>query len=169
MQPDPYVSVIAVEYNREPENESGLAGKTSDGGVSLSPQNLFPGDETLSIIKKEKGGTVPEYASIKENKTLKWKIYVDKSSEKSIDISYSFQHNTENGLIKVKAVKKELIHNVSNSGKTIGEPNQNWVIDNFKSNRIGKIFFPEKGIYNIEVEFQPENNSEIRFQWIWIQ
>jgi alpha-L-fucosidase len=168
IQPDPFVSVIVVEYNREPETESGVVGKTTDGGISVSPQNLYLGDETLSIIKKERGGTVPEYASIKVNQTLKWKIYVDEPGEKSIDISYSFQQNPENSLIKIKAANMELIHKVSNTGKTIGEPNENWVIDNFKSNRIGKIFFPEKGIYTIEIEFQPKNNKEIKFQWGWI-
>lgn len=168
IQPDPFVSVIVIEYNREPEVESGLAGKTSDGGISLSLQNIRMGNEMLSIAKKDRGGTVPEYANIKENKKLIWEIYVDEPGEKSIDISYSFQQNPENSLIKVKAANKELIHHVSNTGKTIGEPNQNWVIDNFKSNRVGKIFFSEKGIYTIEIEFQPSNNSEIKFQWGWI-
>jgi alpha-L-fucosidase len=168
IQPDPFVSVIVIEYNREPEVESGLAGKTSDGGISLSLQNIPIGNEILSIAKKDRGGTVPEYASIKENKKLIWEIYVDEPGEKSIDISYSFQQNPENNLIKVKAANKELIHHVSNTGKTIGEPNQNWVIDNFKSNRVGKIFFSEKGIYTIEIEFQPGNNSEIKFQWGWV-
>jgi alpha-L-fucosidase len=168
LQPDPYVSVIVLDFNREPEIESGLAGKTSDGGISLSLQNVNKYNEELSITKKERGGTVPEYASIKENKKLIWEIYVDKPGEKSIDLSYSFQQNPENSLIKVKAANKELMHNVSNTGKTIGEPNQNWVIDNFKSNRIGKIIFPEIGIYTIEVEFNPESNSEIKFQWGWM-
>jgi alpha-L-fucosidase len=168
LQPDPYVSVIVLDFNQDPEVESGLAGKTSDGGISLTLQNVYQGNENLSITKKDRGGTVPEYVSIKENKTLKWEIYVDKPGEKSIDISYSFQQNPENSLIKVKAANKELMHNVSNTGKTIGEPNENWVIDNFKSNRIGKIFFPKKGIYTIEIEFQPGNNNEIKFQWGWL-
>ncbi len=168
IHPDPFVSVIVIEYNREPEVESGLAGKTSDEGISLSLQNIHLGNEILSIAKKDRGGTVPEYASIKENKKLIWEIYVDKPGEKSIDISYSFQQNPGSSLIKVKAANKELIHHVSNTGKTIGEPNQNWVIDNFKSNRVGKIFFSEKGIYTIEIEFQQSNNSEIKFQWGWV-
>lgn len=168
LQPDPFISVIVVEFEKEPETETDIIGKTSGGGISLTPENCYLNNEPLSIVKKDRGGTVPEYLNVKENKSLKWRIWVESPGEKTFDVSYSFQQNTGSSVIKVKAADKELTHIVSNTGKTIGEPNENWIIDNFKSNRIGKIFFPEKGIYTVEIEIQPENKNEIKFQWIWI-
>lgn len=170
MHPDQYVSVIVLEYNNKPEIENGLVGKTTDGdgGYSLLPQNQNPADEILSIDKKEIEGTVPEHIVVKEKKSFKWKIYVDEPGEKWIDVSYSFQQKTTGSQIAVKASNLELTHNVSNTGKTVGEPNQNWIIDNFKSNRLGKINFPEKGFYTIEMEITPGKNEDVKFQWIWV-
>ena len=168
MQPDPYISVIVLEYKNKPKIENGLVGKTADGGFSLIPQNQNTIDETLSINKKERGGTVPEYVVVKENKSFRWKIYIDEPGEKWVDVSYSFQQNTTDSRIAVKAANMELIHNVANTEKTAGEPNQNWIIDNFKSNRLGKINFPSKGIYTIELDVKPGKNDELKFQWLWV-
>jgi alpha-L-fucosidase len=68
----------------------------------------------------------------------------------------------------VKASDTELEHISQPTGKTIGEPNQGWVIDNFKSNRLGTIYFPAKGFYDIELEVMPKEKEEFKFQWIWI-
>jgi alpha-L-fucosidase len=145
MQPDPYVSVVVVEFKSEPGVDDGLVAKSVDGGFSLLPKNQNPEDESLAINKKERGGTVPEHVVVTEKKLFSWEIYVDKPGDKSVDVSYSFQQNTTGSRIAVNAANSQLIHKVSNTGKTVGEPNQNWIIDNFKSNRLGKIYFPEKG------------------------
>jgi alpha-L-fucosidase len=93
---------------------------------------------------------------------------VDEPGEKTIDVSYSYQNNSDKNYLTVKAANIHLSHTILPTGKTVGEPNQNWVIDNFKSNRLGKINFPEKGFYEIEFEVTTEKNDEIKFQWIWI-
>ena len=168
MQPAPYVSVIVLEYNDEPAIENNLVGKTVDGGFSMTPQNQNPIDETLIINKKERGGTVPEHTIVKEKKSFRWRIYVDEPGEKTVDISYSFQSNSINSKLSVIAADVKLIHKILPTGKTIGEPNQNWIIDNFKSTHLGKINFPEKGIYMIELEIIPGNDDELKFQWVWV-
>jgi alpha-L-fucosidase len=169
MQPDPYVSVVVVEFKSEPGVDDGLVAKSVDGGFSLLPKNQNPEDESLAINKKERGGTVPEHVVVTEKKLFSWEIYVDKPGDKSVDVSYSFQQNTTGSRIAVNAANSQLIHKVSNTGKTVGEPNQNWIIDNFKSNRLGKIYFPEKGFYTIELEIDPAKNDEVKFQWIWVK
>jgi len=169
MQPDPYVSVVVVEFKSEPIVDDALVAKTVDEGFSLLPQNQNPKDNSLAINKKERGGTVPEHVIVKEKKSFNWKIYVDEPGDKSVDVSYSFQQNTTGSRISVKASDSKLLHNVSNTGKTVGEPNQNWIIDNFKSNRLGKINFPEKGFYTIELEIEPGKNDEVKFQWVWVK
>jgi len=168
IQPDLYVSVIVLEYNNEPAIENNLVGKTVDGGFSMTPQNQNPFDETVIINKKEREGTVPEYTVVKEKKLLRWKIYIDEPSEKTVDISYSFQSDSKKSKISVLAADAKLVHNIVPTGKTIGEPNQNWIIDNFKSTHLGKINFPKKGIFTIELEIIPEKNDQLKFQWIWL-
>ena len=168
MQPDPYVSVIVLEYNDEPATENNVVGKTVDGGFSMNPQNQNPIDETLIINKKERGGTVPEHIVVKEKKSFRWKIYVDEPGEKTADISYNFQSESTKSKLSVIAADVKLMHKIVPTGKTIGEPNQNWIIDNFKSTHLGKINFPEKGIYLIELEIMPEKDDELKFQWVWV-
>ncbi len=168
MQPNPYISVIVIEYNKKPSITDGLVAKTIEGGYSLTPGNINPEDESLNITRKERQGTVPEFVVIDSNKTLKWKLYVDYPGEKNVDISYSFQNNTGKNKLIFKASNTKLEHIAQLTGKTVGEPNQNWVIDNFKSIRLGKINFPEKGFYEIELEVIPEKKEEIKFQWIWV-
>ena len=169
MQPDPYLSVVVIEFSNEPVVDDGLAAKTVDGGFSLLPQNQNPLDGNLVINKKELGGTVPENVIVNKKKSFHWKIYIDKPGNKTVDVSYSFQQNSTVSKISVKAANTELNHNVANTGKTIGEPNQNWIIDNFKSNHLGKIKFPVKGYYTIVLEIEPGKNDEVKFQWVWIQ
>jgi len=169
MQPDPYVSVVVIEFNVEPVVDDELVAITVDGGFSLLPKNQNQKDNSLAINKKERGGTVPEHVVVNEKKMFSWKIYVDEPGEKSVDVSYSFQQNTSGSKVSVKASDSKLVHLVSNTGKTVGEPNQNWIIDNFKSNRLGKINFPEKGFYTIEMEIEPGENDEVKFQWVWIK
>jgi alpha-L-fucosidase len=168
LQPDPHISVIVVEYEKKPLITDGLAAKTVDEGYSLTPRNMNPKNESVSISRKERGGTIPEFALIDSQNTLKWKIYVDEPGEKIIDVSYSYQDNSNENYLTLKAAKMKLPHTIVNTEKTVGEPNQNWIIDNFKSTNLGKINFPNKGFYEIELEFVPAKNEEIKFQWIWI-
>jgi alpha-L-fucosidase len=149
--------------------EEGLVAKSIDGGFSLKPQNQFDDSESSVINKKEWEGTIPEHVVVKRNQSFRWKIYVNEPGEKWVDVSYSFQQITTNSKISIKAANNELIHRVLNTGKTVGEPNQNWIIDNFKSNRCGKINFPEKGLYTVDILINTENNEEVKFQWLWIK
>ena len=167
LQPDPFISVVVVEYDKKPTIVNGLAAKTIDGGYSLTPKNLYQKDKFV-INKKEREGTIPEYVFVDSEKTFNWKIYIDEPGEKNIDISYSYQNNSNKNQLVCKTANTKLIHQVLNTGKTVGEPNQNWVIDNFKSNRLGKINFPVAGFYEVELEVIPDKNDELKFQWIWI-
>lgn len=168
-QPNSYVSVLVVEYKSKPEIVDGIVAKSVDEGYSLLPQNQNPVDESLNLIQKERYGTIPPHVKIENNTTFSWKIYVDKAGEKDIDVSYSFQNDSENSKLEVSTAGKTISHTISNTGKTVGEPNQNWVIDNYKSNRLGKINFPEKGFYEIELNVKPAKNEVVNFQWIWVK
>lgn len=169
LQSDPFVSVVVAEYSKKPETTAALVGKSTSGGFSLTPRNNSSTEQNINIQRKEKSGTVPEHVILKNNQTLRWKIFVDEPGEKQIDVSYSFQSQTNNTSLIIKAAGLELVLSAEKTGKTIGEPNQNWIIENFRSVSAGEIFFPKAGIYDVEIEVIPGNNEELKFQWIWIK
>ena len=169
LAPDPYVSVIVLEYPEYPETAKNLVAKNVSGGFSLTPFNVIQNEDELKIESKSRRGTVPEHAVIDNPATLEWKIYVDSPGTKNIDVSYSYQQDENSGRLVITANKTELTHAIRPTGKTIGEPNADWVIDNFKSHRIGQIDFPKKGYYNIELEMKPSQKNDLKFQWIWIK
>ena len=166
---NPYISVLVLEYIKKPKIVEGLVAKTQDGGFSLTPHNINLEDKSLKIKGKSRNGTVPEYLEVNSTKILKWKIYIDNPGEKTIDISYSCQNEQNIGQVKIKGANYKLTQNIRNTGKTVGEPNQDWVIDNFKSQKLGNISFPKSDFYEIELEITPEKKKEIKFQWIWIK
>lgn len=168
-QPNPYVSVIVVEYENKPEIVDGLVAKTVDGGYSLLPQNQNPEDESIFLNKLSHRGTVPAHVEVVSDKTFKWKIYIDEPGDKIIDVSYSFQSESRKSILTISSAGQTVSHSILNTGKTVGEPKQNWVIDNYKSNRLGKINFPEIGFYEIELSIEPATKDRINFQWVWIK
>ena len=168
LQPDPYVSVVVVEYDKKPSITNGLVSKTVDGGFSLNPQNnlvIVP----IQISKKEKNGTIPEHVKIDSKSEFIWTVYIDTPGEKKIDISYSFQQESASSFLTLSAANKKLKHQIHTTGKTVGEPNQDWIIDNFKSFQLGKIEFPDSGVFEIKLELNPGLGDEIKFQWIWVK
>ncbi len=166
---NPYVSVIVVEYDKKPNIVDNLVAKTVDGGYSLLPQNQIIEDEFLILNPKENRGTIPAHIEIGKEKTLKWQIYVDEPGDKNIDISYSFQNESKESKLSLTVANKTISQVISQTGKTVGEPGQNWVIDNYKSNRLGKINFQNKGFYEVELTLYPAEKDQINFQWVWIE
>ncbi|MDR1746775.1 MAG: alpha-L-fucosidase [Tannerella sp.] len=168
LQPDQYVSVVVAEYDRAPEAVQELVAKTTDGGYSMTYENQFT-DKTLIIQKKSREGTVPAHAVVKTPTTMKWRFYVDQPGVKKVDVSYSFQGKKAGGKIVCRVADRELSQIIEPTGKTVGEPNSNWVIDRFLSHRLGEISFPQTGFYEMETEITPDKNSELQFQWVWIK
>jgi alpha-L-fucosidase len=167
LQPDPYISVVVVEYNEEPVTVQDLVAQTTDGGYSLKYSNNL-NDKDLKVQGKSRGGTVPVHVVIDSLQTMKWKIYVEEPGTRNVDISYSFQGKA-GGQIKCKTPGMELVHELKPTGKTVGEPNMNWAIDRFVSHRLGKISFSKAGTYELEFEFTPPKEEAVQFQWIWIK
>lgn len=167
-EPESVIPVVVLEYKSKPEIVNHLAAKTSDNGYSLTPENQIYSGTGITRQKAARFGTVPAHYSISGNTTIKWKIFVDTPGNRSIDVSYSCQNEKPKSKIIVKTAGTALEHQVLSTGKTVGEPNQNWVIDNFKSNPIGKFLFPKAGFYEIELEVLPAEKDTIQFQWIWI-
>jgi alpha-L-fucosidase len=169
MQPDPFVSVVVVEYDQKPAIEDGLAAVTVDGGYSLRPANQHPANNSLKIEPPAMGESIPEHVAVSSGQTLKWKLYVAQPGEKTVDVSYSCQGEPRGGSLAVNLAGMQLKHTLSPTGKTVGEPNRDWVIDCFESHRIGRVAFPEPGYYELDLSLQPAAGEEVKFQWVWIQ
>ena len=101
--------------------------------------------------------------------SFKWKIYIEEPGEKHFDVSYSLQNEKSQSRVTINAAGKTLENDILPTGKTVGEPNQNWHIDNFKSYRVGKINFPEAGFNTIELVVKPADNEKVNFQWLWVR
>jgi alpha-L-fucosidase len=168
LQPDKYVSVVVAEYDGTPETVQGLAGISTDGGYSLTCDNLA-GDETLQTERTSRGGTVPSHVVIKTPRRLTWRFYVDTPGDKTVDVSYSYQGKSTGGKITCLMPGVKIAHAIEPTGQTVGEPNSNWVVDRFLSHRLGTVHFPEAGIYELGFEIAPDKNGEVRFQWIWLK
>ena len=164
-QPDPYISVVVVEYKNLPVTEQGLVAETAAGGYSFDYNNNL-NNKNLTIERKSRGGTIPSHVVIKTPQKLKWRFYIDKPGVKTVDISYCFQG--KGGKIECITPGYKLLHDFEPTGKTVGEPNSNWVVDRFISHRIGEISFSKAGIYDLEFEISPSKKEEIKFQWIWL-
>ena len=169
LQPDPYVSVIVVEYKEMPQITDGLVSKNFEGGFSLTPLNSIEKNNLKNLQQKQRNGTIPEHIKIDSEETLHWKIYIDEPCQKKVEISYAYQNEKNSSSITIIAAQQSLVHLVEYTGKTVGEPNSDWVIDNYKSNHLGTILFPEKGLYNIEMKVSNKTDEVINFQWIWIK
>ena len=168
-QPDPYVSVVVVEYDEKPAVANGLVAKSVDNGYSLTFDNLNPVVESLDVRGPYKMRTVPRYVVVEGTRKFSWSIFVEGQQEMNCDVSYSFQGASSKSKMILRATHNSLSHKVVPTGKTVGEPKQNWVIDNFKSSRLGIIRFPEQGVYTIELEVQAAKDEQIQFQWVWMK
>lgn len=169
LPPDPYVSVIVLEYDEKPEVIEGLSARTIDGGYALNDKNSL-WDEGDGFVKSPKRfGTVPRHVLVDGRYEIRWKIYVDHPGRMAVDASYSYQGDKPGGTITVKAAGTSLKYTPQPTGLTVGEPNREWHIDNFRSHRLGVIDFAKSGIYEISLKVVPPKKEPVKFQWLWLK
>ncbi len=176
-QPDPLITVIALEYDHYPDVEIGLVAESMSDGYSLTPANCLNPEQRSDLIRPEKFGSVPLHIRVEEKEILKWRIYIDDPGIFNIDASYSFQGKKGRGKIKITALMQTqgsktkgrlLKASLNNTGQTVGEPGNNWHIDSYNSHRLGKLDLTKPGYYDIELEIDPPDNQHVDFQWIWV-
>lgn len=166
---DPHVTVIAVEYDVVPVTEKDLVARNIDGGYSLTPLNIVTSDISLETINKQRRGTIPSHVVVAERTLLKWKIYIDEPGLKSFDISYSKQAETSSSTVRLKCDGTEIRRVIPATGKTVAEPDSDWVVERFLSRKLGTISFNNPGFHDVELEIIPGSSENIKFQWLWIR
>ena len=65
--------------------------------------------------------------------------------------------------------KRSVKGNFKPTGKTVGEPLQDWHIKNFKSHRIGEVELKNPGIYDISIHLKSRKKNIISWSWMWIK
>ena len=165
---DKYVSVIVLEYDKKPIAYKGLVAESSEGGYSLNLENYnyINGDGKINEVKKY--GTIPKNILVQKKQILKWKIFISEPGEYSVDSSYSFQDDKNGGNTKFEINDTKLKQKFKSTGKTVGEPLQDWVIDNYKSNKLGSFKINKTGIYQVTLTLE-SNNDPVKWQWLWIK
>ncbi len=166
--PDPYVNVVELEFDNKPEVDVKLVAEKKYGGRSLNYLNTITYQDKSLMNKSERYGSVPPNIEIKDSLNMKWKIFVDKPSVYNLDTSYNFQKKITDAFLSIKINDKYFKHNFCYTGKTVGEPNQNWIIDRFNSFRLGQIKFEFPGYYIIEMKIKTNPQNPIKWQWLWM-
>ncbi len=166
--PDPFVSVVVLEYDNYPSIEDGLVSQSVYGGFSLAPGKALQSSGSTFLEAPSRRGTVPAHIQVSEKSSYRWRIYVDRPMSLYTDVSYNFQGETGKGTITVSSRAGSLKANFVSSGMFVGEPNSSWQIDSYNSNRLGQLEFTEPGYYDIKLEFKPGEGQEIGFQWLWL-
>jgi alpha-L-fucosidase len=168
LQTDPLVSVVVVEYDAYPQTVQGIVAKTTDDGYSLSYANQI-NEKRLKINRPQREGTVPQNVSITAPEKMKWKFYTDRPRTVGVDISYNYQGKLSGGKITCRINGQEFSQTVEPTGKTVGEPHEDWVIDRFLSFRLGETEFTAAGTYELELEIAPPKNGAVQLQWVWVK
>ena len=127
--PDPYVNVIEMIFNKKPNADLNLVAETKYGGRSLNYLNAFSSNGEGIKNEPKRYGSIPKNIEINDSLTMKWKVFIDKPSVYILDTSYNFQKKITDGFLSLKINNKKFKHQFEYTGKTVGEPNQYWIIE----------------------------------------
>ena len=155
-------------FNKKPNADLDLVAETKYGGRSLNYLNAFSSNGEGIKNEPKRYGSIPKNIEINDSLTMKWKVFIDKPSVYILDTSYNFQKKITDGFLSLKINNKKFKHQFEYTGKTVGEPNQYWIIDRFKSFKIGEIKFESPGFHQIELKIKTNPQNPIQWQWIWM-
>jgi alpha-L-fucosidase len=167
LQPNPYVSVVVMEFDQVPQQQKGLTARTASGGYALNQTHARQLSGDFAVESKRKRGSVPEHVVVDQDLQASWEIYIPTAGPYRADVSYSMQHPQASGKLTLELAKQELHHPIQPTGVLVTEPNQNWHVDNFASHAVGEFNVAQPGTYQIHLNISSEE-APVRFQWIWI-
>ena len=167
-QPDPFVSVVVLEYESYPETVDGLAAQSVYGGYSLTPLNASQLKGNTKLQAPSRFGTFPSHIEVMELSKYQWRLFIDKPKTLYTDASYNYQGEEGRGMVSVKSEVGSLSAKFQSTGEFVGEPNSDWQIGSFNAHRLGKLEFSEPGYYDIILEVMPQGDEKVDFQWLWL-
>ncbi|MFA8451368.1 MAG: hypothetical protein ACEPOW_11810, partial [Bacteroidales bacterium] len=153
-----------------PRVDDRLVAKDQNDAYALKINKLVNGKDKYIIQQPQKFGSIPACIHCKKSEKLKWLLYIDRPGKYNFDVSYNYQGDTNSKLtIRAKCNKQKLIHRVCNTGKTVGEPNYDWVINSFNPYKVGTFVFEKPGYYPIELDVRVYGKERLDFQWAYLK
>jgi alpha-L-fucosidase len=168
-QPDPYVSVVVMEYDSMPPVETELTAKSVYGGYSLTPYNFIAYKGDRQRVRASLFGSIPPHLLVENKSEYTWKIFIDEPGTYALDVSYGFKGQDRSGKIEVDFAGEKLSKEIENTGLFVVEPGQSRPVENYSSHRFGEIKVDRSGYYEIKVKVDPPKDGPLDLQWVWIE
>jgi len=168
-QPDPLVSVIVLDYPRYPKSRTDLVAESLSDGYAMTPTNSLDYEGDIFVERAERFGSIPGHVVVDEKSHYTWKLYLDQTGHYELDLSYSYQGTSGRGEITVEIAGQNLQSSMNHTGKTVGEPGNNWHIESFNAHRLGQVVIKERGYYTLKLIIDPPEEEQVNFQWAWME
>jgi len=163
---NPFVPVIAMEFENELQLDTQVVAEATFGGFSLKGNNSLSADSELSLIPFD--GTNPDHAVINTPTSISWKIFIPEAGEYNIDISFSNQ-NAKSASVRLTVNNQEKNSTLAPTGKVVVEPNKDYYADQYIEEEIGKFTFDQAGYYEVRLSAIPPKKRELLFNWLWVE
>lgn len=167
-QPDPYVSVVVMEYDAYPAVVDNLVGMTVDAGFSLNMANKTSAKGCTKVVAKADHGSVPAHIVVKEKSEYTWSFYAPTPGEYAVDISYSEQEERGRSTYEVVLNNEVLKGNFMPTKRMVVEPIMKWYVDNYAAHRVGKVMIEKPGVYTVTLKVNPKKSMP-KVQWLWLK
>lgn len=164
--PDPFVSVVVLEFDGPIVYDHEVVAESSFGGLSLRGNNLLEWPVGIRLVPYD--GLRPEHLVIDQPTVLRWKVYVNQSQSVRLDISYSNQAAGA-AEVKVSGAGQQVTGELMHTGKVVAEPNQQFYTDEFREQPLGSITFADGGYYEITIQLTPPEGGQLLFNRLWIE
>ncbi|WP_194777302.1 alpha-L-fucosidase [Pararhodonellum marinum] len=165
IQPDPFVSVVVLEFGEDLNLDREVAAESSFGGVSLHARNLL--SHKAEKVKADR--VTPEHLLLKEAEVLEWKFYVDAPGEKQMSLSYANPGIKDIDFqLEIKGLET-ITKSLPPTGKVVVEPNQQFYAEEFVDTPLGKVNIPEPGYYTVLFQLKTRSRESLKLNWIWVE
>ncbi|GAB3659112.1 hypothetical protein GCM10028791_32390 [Echinicola sediminis] len=166
LSPDPFVPVIAMEFEREIRLDEAVVSEATFGGYSLNATNSLTVEPKTETVPFD--GTNPAHAIIKTPTSISWKVFIPDTGEYTLDLSFSNQSN-KNAQVKLTVNAQEKSMVLAPTGKVVVEPNEAYYTDQYLEESMGKFTFDKTGYYQVYLSLAPPKGGELLLNWLWLE
>ncbi|MBW3467241.1 alpha-L-fucosidase [Arthrospiribacter ruber] len=167
-QPDPFVSVVVLEFPDNVNLAKELAAESSFGGIALHAGNTLEENLEISRLEAPNRMVSPEHLNLKMDQQISWRVYIAEAGNKKLSISFANPSGKE---IKaeIQAIDQKREVSLAPTGKVVVEPNQNYYTEEFVDLSLGEMEFNEVGYYTIKFKVLDKAPDPVRFNRIWME
>jgi len=161
-QPDPFVSVVRVDYDSISIDPK-IVAESTFGGFALTPHNASNA-EMFDLAKYD--GKRPARAHVAKGEKMLWEVYAPAPGYYSVDLSAHNGTGTDIP-VSIRFAGSEMTILIAPDGKVVAEPNENNHTDEFVDHRMDRIYIDRPGRYVLE--FEAQGAAPLWFHRIWVE